>query len=787
MSPCVVFWFHNNIGQAVLQINFEKISLKFSKVCYTVSYDFLMKDLRFSLIEFDLGVRNMKSLVIAEKPSVARDIARVLGANQKNGGVLEGKKYVVTWALGHLITLADPEEYDKKYEKWEMSTLPMMPKDMKLVVIRQTGKQFSVVKTQLFRKDIEEIIIATDAGREGELVARWILEKAGCHKPIKRLWISSVTDKAIKEGFANLKDGHAYDNLYCAAVARAEADWLVGMNGTRALTCKYNAQLSCGRVQTPTLAMIARREEEIRQFTPKEYYGVSVETQDVKWTWRDEKTKSFRTFSREKAEEIRRKTETASLEVTRIEEKTKKSMAPGLYDLTTLQREANQKYGFSAKETLNIMQRLYENHKVLTYPRTDSRYIGKDIVPTIRERLKACGIGPYRKLAGALMNKPVQANSSFVDDKKVSDHHAIIPTEQFVQLDHMTNEERKIYDMVVRRFLAVLYPPFEYQQVTMEAKAAGETFAASGKVVKSQGWKEVYEGGDQEESEEDEEKLKDQRLPKMQTGQKLKVLRAALNTGKTKPPARFTEATLLAAMENPVKFMETRDKEAVKTIGETGGLGTVATRADIIEKLFHSFMMEKKGNEIHITSKAKQLLELVPEDLKKPELTADWEMKLSQIAKGKIRQGDFLHEIRDYTCEIVDEIKSGEGTFRHDNLTNKVCPRCGKKLLAVNGKNSKMLVCQDRECGYRETISRTTNARCPKCHKRMEMYVKGKEETFICACGYKEKLSAFQARRKKEGAGVGKRDVQNYLRRQQKEANEPVNNAFAQALSGIKL
>ena len=729
----------------------------------------------------------MKSLVIAEKPSVARDIARVLGANQKNGGVLEGKKYVVTWALGHLITLADPEEYDKKYEKWEMSTLPMMPKDMKLVVIRQTGKQFSVVKTQLFRKDIEEIIIATDAGREGELVARWILEKAGCHKPIKRLWISSVTDKAIKEGFANLKDGHAYDNLYRAAVARAEADWLVGMNGTRALTCKYNAQLSCGRVQTPTLAMIARREEEIRQFTPKEYYGVSVETQDVKWTWRDEKTKSFRTFSREKAEEIRRKTETASLEVTRIEEKTKKSMAPGLYDLTTLQREANQKYGFSAKETLNIMQRLYENHKVLTYPRTDSRYIGKDIVPTIRERLKACGIGPYRKLAGALMNKPVQANSSFVDDKKVSDHHAIIPTEQFVQLDHMTNEERKIYDMVVRRFLAVLYPPFEYQQVTMEAKAAGETFAASGKVVKSQGWKEVYEGGDQEESEEDEEKLKDQRLPKMQTGQKLKVLRAALNTGKTKPPARFTEATLLAAMENPVKFMETRDKEAVKTIGETGGLGTVATRADIIEKLFHSFMMEKKGNEIHITSKAKQLLELVPEDLKKPELTADWEMKLSQIAKGKIRQGDFLHEIRDYTCEIVDEIKSGEDTFRHDNLTNKVCPRCGKKLLAVNGKNSKMLVCQDRECGNRETISRTTNARCPKCHKRMEMYVKGKEETFICACGYKEKLSAFQARRKKEGAGVGKRDVQNYLRRQQKEANEPVNNAFAQALSGIKL
>ena len=732
----------------------------------------------------------MKSLVIAEKPSVARDIARVLGANQKNGGILEGKNYVVTWALGHLVTLADPEEYDRKYEKWEMAALPMLPKEMKLVVIRQTGRQFSVVKTQLFRKDIGEIIIATDAGREGELVARWILEKAGCHKPIKRLWISSVTDKAIKEGFANLKDGHDYDNLYRAAVARAEADWLVGMNGTRALTCKYNAQLSCGRVQTPTLAMIAKREEEIRKFVPKEYYGISLETQDVKWTWRDEKTKSFRTFSRERAEQIKGRLENAALEITSVEKKAKKTMAPGLYDLTTLQREANLKYGFSAKETLNIMQRLYENHKVLTYPRTDSRYIGKDIVPTIKERLKACGIGPYRKLAGALMNKPVQVNGSFVDDKRVSDHHAIIPTEQFVQLDHMTNEERKIYDMVVRRFLAVLYPASQYEQVTMEAKAAGETFAASGKVIKSLGWKEVYEGGaddDLEDEADDEKKLKDQRLPEMKTGTRLKILKTSLNTGKTKPPARFTEATLLAAMENPVKFMETRDKEAVKTLGETGGLGTVATRADIIEKLFHSFMMEKKGNEIHITSKAKQLLELVPEDLKKPELTADWEMKLSQIAKGRIRQGDFLHQIRDYTCEIVDEIKTGEGTFRHDNLTNKVCPQCGKKLLAVNGKNSKMLVCQDRECGYRETISRTTNARCPKCHKRMEMYVKGKEETFVCQCGYKEKLSAFQARRQKEGAGVGKRDVQNYLRRQQKEANEPVNNAFAQALSGIKL
>ena len=728
----------------------------------------------------------MKSLVIAEKPSVARDIARVLHCNQKGNGILEGKEYVVTWALGHLVTLADPEEYDKKYVKWDMETLPMMPEKMKLVVIRQTSKQYQAVKAQLFRKDIGDIIIATDAGREGELVARWILDKSGCRKPIRRLWISSVTDKAIRDGFHNLKDGREYDNLYRAAVARAEADWLVGINGTRALTCRHNAQLSCGRVQTPTLAIIARREEEIRKFQPEEYYGVTLQAGDIQWTWKDTRSGSYRTFQKDRAEDIRKNISDGVLEITSVAKKPKKTYAPGLYDLTTLQREANQKYGFSAKETLNIMQRLYENHKVLTYPRTDSRYIGKDVVPTIKERLKACGTGPYRKLAGVLISKPIQTNGSFVDDKKVSDHHAIIPTEQFVQLDHMTNEERKIYDMVVRRFLSVLYPAFEYEQTSLEAKAAGQTFAANGKTVISAGWKAVYEEGMQEEDTEDNA-LKDQKLPVFRQGEKIHIDSARLTNGKTKPPAHFTEATLLAAMENPIKYMSTKDSQAAKTLGETGGLGTVATRADIIEKLFHTFLMEKRGNEIYLTSKAKQLLELVPEDLKKPELTADWEKKLSDISKGKLKQKVFLDGIREYTEKIVGEIKTGTGTFRHDNLTNKICPNCGKRLLAVNGKNSKMLVCQDRECGYRETISRTTNARCPKCHKRMEMLVKGKEETFVCACGYKEKLSSFQARRAKEGAGVNKRDVQKYLKKQQKEAAEPVNNAFAQALAGIKL
>lgn len=729
----------------------------------------------------------MKALVIAEKPSVARDIARVLGCEKKGNGFLEGKDYIVTWALGHLVTLADPEEYDKKYMKWEMETLPMMPEEMKLVVIRQTSAQYQKVKTQLYRNDVTKVIIATDAGREGELVARWILEKAGCRKPLMRLWISSVTDKAIRDGFSNLKSGKEYENLYRAASARAEADWLVGMNGTRALTCKYNAQLSCGRVQTPTLAMIAHREEEIRKFVPEDYFGLSLQAGAVRWTWRDEKSNGYRTFQRERAEKILSKVKNSELQVTEISRKQKESHAPGLYDLTTLQREANQRFGFSAKETLNLMQSLYETHKVLTYPRTDSRYIGKDVVPTLKERLKACGTGPYKVLAAQLIREPLRVSSSFVDDKKVSDHHAIIPTEQFVQLSAMSNNERKIYDLVVRRFLSVLYPPCRYEQVTMEAKAGGETFVAGGRVVRDPGFFAVYENQYEEEDEQEGDGLKEQNLPEHKEGESLLVENAFLTQGKTKPPARFTEATLLAAMENPVRYLENHNGMDARTLTETGGLGTVATRADIIEKLFASFMMEKKGKEIYLTAKARQLLTLVPDDLKKPELTADWERKLGEIAQGKRKQKDFLEEIRDYACEIVNEIKDGDGAFRHENLTNKTCPDCGKKLLSVNGKHAKMLVCQDRECGYRETISRSSNARCPKCHKRMEMLVKGKEETFVCVCGYKEKLSAFKDRRSKEGGGVKKKDVQKYMRQQQKEAKEPINNAFADALANLKL
>lgn len=732
----------------------------------------------------------MKALVLAEKPSVARDIARVLGCHRNLPGAIEGPRYIVTWALGHLVTLADPEAYDPRFKEWKMDYLPMVPAKWELVVIRQTAKQYGHVKAQLFRKDVDQIIIATDAGREGELVARWILDRSGCHKPIKRLWISSVTDKAIREGFAHLKEGRQYDPLYHAARSRAEADWLVGINATRALTCKYNAQLSCGRVQTPTLAIIARREEEIRSFRPQEYYGLTCLAGGVTWTWRQKKGGSTRTFQKAPLKELEQTLKGQSLTVTDIQRSSRKTFAPGLYDLTELQRDANLRFGFSAKETLNIMQRLYEHHKVLTYPRTDSRYIGADIVPTLKERLAACNIGPYRKYIPALLKAPIRSSKAFVDDKKVSDHHAIIPTEEFVQLEHMSNEERKIYDLVVRRFISVLYPACEYEETSLTAQAADETFAARGKRILSSGWKAVYEDGpaweDSDSDSQDDPQVfpGSQNLPQLKNQDRLPINRVNLTSGKTKPPARFTEATLLSAMENPARYMESNDAAARRTLGETGGLGTVATRADIIEKLFHSFLIEKKGQEILVTSKGRQLLSLVPEDLKKPELTADWEMRLARIARGEHQEKQFLQDIESYTKDLIREIKTSEGTFRHDNLTNAKCPRCGKRLLSVNGKNARLLVCQDRECGYRETIARLSNARCPNCHKKMELIKKGEEETFVCSCGYKEKLSAFKKRREKEGAGVSKKDVQRYLKNQQ---TESVGNSFAAALSGIKI
>ncbi len=724
-----------------------------------------------------------KRLVLAEKPSVARDIARVLKCDKKGNGYIEGKDYVVTWALGHLVTLADPESYDAKYKTWNLEDLPMLPENLKLTVIKQSGKQYNAVKSQLTRGDINEIIIATDAGREGELVARWIIAKAKVNKPIKRLWISSVTDKAIKDGFANLKPGKAYENLYSSAVARSEADWYIGLNASRALSTKFNAQLNCGRVQTPVVAIIAKREDEIKHFKAQTYYGIEAQTVDnLKLTWQDSKGNG-RSFEKEKIDEIVKKIGKGNAIVTEVEKKHKKSFAPGLYDLTELQRDANKIFGYSAKETLNIMQKLYEQHKVLTYPRTDSRFISSDIVSTLPERLKACAVGEYRPLANKILNKSIKVSKSFVDDSKVSDHHAIIPTEGYVNFSAFNDKERKIYDLVVKRFLSVLFPAFEYEQLTLRAKIGNENFVARGKTILISGWKEVYQNHFEDESTDD---LKDQILPRIEKGDSLNVKLIAQTFGQTKPPARFNEASLLTAMENPTKYMEMQNKQLADTLKSTGGLGTVATRADIIDKLFNSFLIEKRGKDIHITSKGRQLLDLVPEELKSPTLTGEWEQKLEAIANGKLKKEIFIAEMKKYTKEIVSDIKSSNKKYKHDNISTKSCPDCGKPMLEVNGKKGKMLVCQDRECGHRKNVARVTNARCPQCKKKLELRGEGEGQIFVCKCGYREKLSAFEARRKKEGGGkIDKKSVQQYLKKQNKE-EEPINNAFADLLKGIK-
>ncbi len=716
-----------------------------------------------------------KSLVLAEKPSVARDIARVLGCHKKGNGFLEGSKYIVTWALGHLVTHADPEGYGSEYKEWKLEHLPIIPEPFKLVPIRQTMKQYNTVKAQLHRNDVKEVIIATDAGREGELVARWILRQAKSRKPVKRLWISSVTDKAIKDGFNKLKDGRHYENLYEAAVARAEADWVVGINATRALTVKYNAQLSTGRVQTPTLAMIAEREKQINEFKPKTFYGMQAISENATFTWsdRDGQTRSFDKVAIEK-----RLAELDSVhagKVTDVKQSPKSQPAPHLFDLTELQKEAHRRWSWSAKETLSTLQNLYERHKAVTYPRTDSKHLTSDMAGTLMERIKAVDIGPYRKAANTLLRAgKTKPQKGVIDDKRVSDHHAIIPTEETPILQDLSDKEQRLYGLIVNRFLAVFFGPFRYEQVTVELKVGNELFKARGRTIKDEGWKKVYAV--------DEEDTDTNTLPSFNVGDDVKIRAVTMTEGETKPPARFNEGTLLAAMENPAQFMAGESKDLIKTIGETGGLGTVATRADVIDRLFNTFVIEKKGNDIHTTSKGRQLLELVPEDLKSPALTAEWEQRLTKISNGQMKKAQFMKEMIAFSRSAVTEIKNDTKKFKHDNVTGRTCPDCGKLLLEVNGKRGKMHVCQDRECGYRKSVSRQTNARCPNCKKRLELRGQGDGQIFVCACGHRERLSAFEKRRKASGGKKAtKRDVQKYMKKQE----EPANTAMADALKKL--
>lgn len=695
-----------------------------------------------------------KILVLAEKPSVGRELARVLGANKKGNGCFIGSKYIVTWALGHLVTLAEPEHYGAEYKKWSFETLPMLPSPMDLKVIPETSKQYKTVKELLRSKEVESIVIATDAGREGELVARWILAKSGVKKPIKRLWISSQTDKAIRDGFAHLKDGREYLALYRSAQSRAEADWLVGLNVTRALTCKFNAQLSAGRVQTPTLALVVEREKEIRDFKPKEFYRLKADLGAFTAAW-DNGHGSGAIYDQREAEEKKRAMVNSTFTVTEVKKNNKEVPAPLLYDLTELQKDANKKYHFSPKQTLDLMQKLYETHKVLTYPRTDSRYLTEDIVPTLPDRLQAVAFGDFTAQVRQILRSGYSMEKVCINNAKVSDHHAIIPTEEKPNLLKMTVDEKKIYFMVVQRFLAAYYPKYRYQTVSVTCQWRDELFKSRGKVEVEKGWRAVYDG------EEDEEEF--QNLPAIQKGDTFLCKSTMLKADKTKAPSRYTEASLLAVMENPSKYIE--DKKMKEFIG--GGLGTPATRADIIEKLYNAYYMENRDNVIFPTQKAMQLMDIVPSELKEPMLTAKWEKELEAIAAGKGDDKAFLAQIRTYAAELVKTVKSSNADYRPDNLTRTPCPECGKMMLEVNGKHGKLLVCQDRECGYKKNVSRKTHVRCPECHKVMEIFGEKEKQMYICPCGFREKVERFHSQRKEKGGS--KREVQKYLRNQHEE------------------
>lgn len=701
----------------------------------------------------------MKSLVLCEKPSVARDIARNLGAKQNKNGCLEGDKYIVTWALGHLITLQTPDKY-KEFRNITLESLPMIPENMKTEIIGKTFKQYKIVENAINRKDIKEIIIATDAGREGELVARYIIEKVRSKKNIKRLWISSVTDKAIKEGFKNLQDGKKYIGLYNSGVARANADWLVGINASRALTLKYNASLNCGRVQTPTLQMVKNREDKINSFKPLDYYTFECIVDNVKFTT------GYTEFNKENAENFIKKNNHKNTVNIDIKKKIKISKPNPLYNLTDLQQLASSLYKISPKQTLNIIQNLYEKHKILTYPRTDSRYLTGDMVGTILDRVRATVTGEYGEVSKSILTKKNINTRRIINDEKVSDHHAIIPTEERPNYIQLSDIELKIYNLVVKRFLENLLQDNKYEEIVASFNIDNKKF--SSKIINNieLGYK-IFDKSTNliNKFELENKKMENLTLIKKQTT----------------PPSYFTEGTLIYAMENPFEFID--NEEERKILKETNGIGTVATRADILEKLFSNDYLTIVDGKIKTTGKARQLLNLVPERLKSPSLTAVWEKQLENIAKNKLDKNKFLDDIKKYTKEFTNEIKNSNDKFKHDNISGKKCEECNNYMLEVDKKGVKMLKCSSVSCTNRKIISRVTNLRCQTCHKKMTLFGRGENATYRCSCGNSVKQKEVDKKikeTKKEKASF--KDMKKYMKKE-----ETTNNPLKDMLSSLKL
>lgn len=655
----------------------------------------------------------MKQLILAEKPSVAKDLSKVLGCNQKNKNYYEGPKVIVTWALGHLLGLKMPEDLNKEWASWQMETLPMVPKTIGIKPLPKTGHQLKAIKQLAHRKDVSEVVIATDAGREGELVARWILEWVRCDKPVKRLWISSQTPKAIKEGFSKLQPAKQYDNLYHSAIARAKADWLVGLNVTRALTVKYQDNLSAGRVQTPTLALVRAQEKQIEGFRPQTYYVINLEVGDSKA--KRQQSNPYQLKDRSEAEALVQKMSQQNGRVASIEEKIKTEAAPLPYDLTEIQREANQRYDFSAKKTLSLVQSLYETHKIVTYPRTDSKYLTSDMKATMKERLQAVAdfapeVKSYLKNGGQVQQQAV------FNDKKVTDHHALLPTEQRARYEKLSNDEQRIYQMIVERFLMLFAKPHKKQQQKVTVKFGNEVFVFTHNTVIEAGWK----------------KSKEEATTVSWQEQMSVKPTFSIQKELTTPPKPLNEGTLLGKMEKH-------------------SLGTPATRAEIIEKLIKSELMERTPSGLQVSPKGKQLLVLVNPSLVTPELTEKWEKELELIAKGKYSEQKFLAQIEKHTKQLVKEIKQSESKYQDFSLTQKRCPECGEPLREKSTRDGKIYVCSSQTCKYRRRKDpKVSNHRCPQCHRKMEI-IEGKNGAFFrCKFdGITEKMADKKERNKK--------------------------------------
>lgn len=683
----------------------------------------------------------MKQLILAEKPSVAKDLSKVLNANQKHKNYFEGPTVIVTWALGHLLSLKMPEDLNKEWQSWQMETLPIIPKYIGIKPLPKTRAQLKTIQQLAKRSDISEAVIATDAGREGELVARWILEYVKFNKPVKRLWISSQTPKAIKDGFSKLKPAKEYDNLYYSAVARAKADWLVGLNVTRALTVKYEDSLSAGRVQTPTLSLVRQQEKKIEKFRPQNYFVISLQVEGQKAKLNQKNPYSI--TEREKAEALVKELSQQKGMVTDISEKEKVEPAPLPYDLTEIQREANARYQFSAKKTLSLVQSLYETHKIVTYPRTDSKYLTSDMKATMKERLQAISdFAPEVKLY--LKNGGQVKQQRVFQDSKVTDHHALIPTEQRPRYEKLSNDEQRIYSMIVTRFLGLFADAHKESQQKVTVTFGKETFTFRQSKVLVAGWKKM------EEEKPAIQWKKEQRI----------VPDFTIEKALTSPPKPLNEGTLLALMEKH-------------------SLGTPATRAEIIEKLIKSELMERTPSGLQVSPKGKQLLELVNPSLVTPELTEKWEKQLEAIAKGNYSSKQFLKEIEEDTKKLVQEVKQSEQKYQDFSITQKKCPECGSLLREKNTRDGKIYNCTNAECNYRRRKEpKVSNHRCPQCHRKMEIIDGKKGSYFRCKYdGTTEKMLDKKERSKK----MSKHEERRLLQKVNQEA-EPQESALAQAL-----